>query len=635
VIIMRTAIAACVLCFCIVANAAEPALDPSHDYHSYSNPEALRVEHADLALSVDFPTRRLSGAVDLRLVRVDPQARELVLDTRDLDIRSVWLVGGEKLVPLEFSLAPRDPILGSALRIRIPADAVDALPTSDRLVVRLSYETAPGASGLQWLPPELTAGRQHPFLFTQSQAIHARSWIPLQDTPQVRMTYRAEIHAPPGLSAMMSAQRSEQDGVFIFEMQQPIPSYLMALAVGDLAFRPIGDRTGVYAEPSVVEAAQREFADTQAMLEAAEKLYGPYCWDRYDILILPPSFPFGGMENPRLSFITPTVIAGDRSLVAVIAHELAHSWSGNLVTNATWRDVWLNEGFTTFLERQIIETIYGQRRRDMEDVLGLRTLKDDFDTLEPRDELLTPDLRGRDPDDNFSQVAYEKGYLFLKYLETKVGRERFAAFLREYFAEFSFRSLTTDQFLEYLQARLLEQVPDAVSKQQLHAWLSEPALPTDAVLPKSDALQLVDAQRKQWQAGKVAATALQTKEWSTQEWLHFLDNLPAKLKVAQMKELDDAFGLTQAGNALVAHSWLRVVIRNHYEPALPRLETYLTTIGRRILIRPLYEDLMKSEWGTTFARSVYEKARLNYHPMAVATLDPIVLPKAAGTRNPG
>ncbi len=640
---MRMSFIALLASACTVActnDTAEPGAGavsaPAHttvDPHSYAQPELFRVQHARLELEVDFKARTLSGLAALRVARVDPKARELVLDTRDLSIREAQLVDGDELVPLEFRLDARDPILGSALRIALP-EKLPAREAGEPFTVHILYETRPEASGLQWLPPELTAGKRYPFMFTQSQAVHARSWIPLQDTPQVRMTFDARIGTPPGLTAVMGAARRKvvrddhAGNLWAFEMRQPIPSYLMALAVGELEFRPIGARTGVYAEPSVVEAAQREFADTESMLVASEKLYGPYRWERYDLLILPPSFPFGGMENPRLSFITPTVIAGDKSLTALIAHELAHSWSGNLVTNASWNDMWLNEGFTVYLERQIVETVYGKRRRDMEDVLGLQSLREDFASLENRDELLTPDLKGRDPDDAFSEVPYEKGYLFLRWLESQVGSEKFAAFLRGYFDAFSFRSVDTSQFLAYFREKLPASDPQLFADARLAAWLSNPGLPADAVLPASNALQLVDAQREAWQAGKRRAADLETAQWSTHEWLHFVDNLPKQLTAAQMAELDRAFHLTDAGNARIAHSWLRVAIRNRYEPALPRLEAYLTGIGRRILIKPLYEDLMATDWGKEFARRVYAKARTGYHPMAVATLDPIVKPKS-------
>ncbi|HKE43745.1 MAG TPA: M1 family metallopeptidase [Steroidobacteraceae bacterium] len=613
-----------------MAQTTTAPYDTTRDYHSYSNPRAMRVEHVDLDLDVDFKTKTLGGTVDLVVHRLDEAARDLALDTRDLTIQKISLLGeGGKLTPLTFRLDARDPVLGSALHVAIPADV--AAPT---FTVRIAYRSQPSASGLQWLTPAQTAGKKYPFLFSQSEAIHARSWIPLQDSPQVRVTYRAHIRTPRELRAVMSAgnqPESALNGDYRFEMPQAIPSYLIALAVGDLQFRSIGARTGVFAEPLTLAAAANEFAETESMLETCEKLFGPYRWTRYDLLILPPSFPYGGMENPRLSFITPTVIAGDRSLVSLITHEMAHSWSGNLVTNATWRDFWLNEGFTVFLERRILDSLYGQARHDMEAVHGLQDLNQDLSTLEPRDQVLAIDLRGRDPDDAFSNIPYEKGYLFLKLLESKVGTERFDAFLRGYFDHFAFQSITTEQFVEYLKANLLDSAPQAVNEADLTAWLHQPGLPENAVLPHSDAFLKVDEERRAWLEGRKAARDLPGATWSTYEWLHFLDNMPASVTQAQLAELDRAFKLTQAGNAEIAHSWFMLVIRNHYQPALARLDQYLLTIGRLKLIKPLYKELMKSNWGAAEARRVYADARAGYHPITTKSLDEVVLKKAAAT----
>jgi leukotriene-A4 hydrolase len=390
----------------------------------------------------------------------------------------------------------------------------------------------------------------------------------------------------------------------------------------------LGARTGVYAESSLVDAAAKEFAETEQMIQASEKLFGPYRWGRYDLLILPPSFPFGGMENPRLSFITPTVIAGDRSLTALIAHELAHSWSGNLVTNATWRDLWLNEGFTVFLQGRIMQAVYGERREAMEEMLDLVTLKKELATLPPADQILAIDLRGRDADDVFTQVPYIKGALFVSWLSSRFGHEQMDRFLREYFDEFAFQSISTEDFRSYLEAHLLPQKPGAVKPAELDEWILKPGLPKSAVLPHSDAFALVDAVRKDWLAARIAAADLPGREWTTHEWVHFLDGMPAKLPAAKMAELDAAFALTATGNSEIAFNWLRLAIRNEYAPAEARLETYLTNIGRRRLIKPLYEDLMKTAAGAMRARAIYARARPNYHPIATASLDPIVL-KAA------
>ena len=461
---------------------------PGVDYHSFANVADFRVRHVELDLTVDFTARRLIGRADLTVARQSPAARQLILDTRDLDIRSVSLLApGGALTRLEFKLGTAREFFGRPLQIQMPAAGAAA-----DSVVRIDYQTQPQASGLQWLTPAQTAGKKHPYLFSQSQSIHARSWIPLQDSPQVRVTYRATIRAPNGLRAVMSAAHERGDAqpdangltTYRFEMREAIPSYLIAIAVGDIAFRSLGARTGVYTEPAVLEAAAKEFADLERMVSTCEKLFGPYRWGRYDLLILPPSAPFGGMENPRLSFITPTVLAGDKSLVALIAHELAHSWSGNLVTNATWRDFWLNEGFTVYLERRIVEALYGQRREQMEDVLGLQSLRRNMAELAPADQHLAIDLRGRDPDDGITEVAYEKGKLFLQFLESRFGRDTLDAFLRGYFDHFAFQSIDTEQFLDYLRAHLLAKQPDAVSEQQIHAWVYEPGLPGFAVLPR-------------------------------------------------------------------------------------------------------------------------------------------------------
>ncbi|MEP7271502.1 MAG: M1 family aminopeptidase/hydrolase, partial [Acidobacteriota bacterium] len=399
----------------------EPATGMStvaRDVHSYSNPDKVKVTHVDLDLEVLFDRKVLKGTATHRLERVAASAAApaLLLDTRGLVIEKAETSSdGTTFQPAEFSLGTANAILGAPLEIKLPAAAT---------TVRVTYESTPGAAGLQWLEPPQTAGKKHPYLFTQSEPILARSWIPLQDTPGVRQTYAARIRTPVGLRAVMSAENDPNaapNGEYRMRMTQAIPSYLIALAVGDIAFRSLGQRTGVYAEPSVVDAAAREFADTEKMVETGEKLYGPYRWERYDILVLPPSFPLGGMENPRLTFATPTVIAGDKSLVSLIAHELAHSWSGNLVTNATWSDFWLNEGFTTYFERRIIEEVYGRPRAEMEAVLGRQDLERELKEMDDRDELLVVDLAGRDPDDGLTHVPYEKGALFLRQLEETWG----------------------------------------------------------------------------------------------------------------------------------------------------------------------------------------------------------------------
>ncbi|WJG10533.1 M1 family metallopeptidase [Aliiglaciecola sp. LCG003] len=582
-------------------------MEAGKDYHSFANPDVIRVTHINLDLTADFTKQQLIGSAELQFKRVQPKANELVVDTRGLTIVNVTANGED----IDYTLQQADPDLGAALHISVPDSAQS---------VTVAYHTSSDSSGAQWLTPAQTAGKQHPFLFTQAQAVHARSFIPLQDSPQVRVTYDATIRTPAELLAVMSAANdpdTERDGVYEFHMPQPIPSYLIALAIGDLQFKAMGKRTGVYAEPALLEAAAAEFEDTESMLEATESTYGPYSWDRYDLLILPPSFPFGGMENPRLSFITPTVIAGDKSLVSLIAHELAHSWSGNTVTNATWRDLWLNEGFTTYLTYRIMEMIYGTDRYNMEAVLGYQDLQADINSLDENDQILAIDLRGRNPDDVFSNIPYEKGALFLREIEQKIGRDNFDQFLLNYFEHFAFKSITTDEFIAYLDKTLLTTYADKLDKARIHQWIFEPGLPENVAVPLSDAFTKVDSARTGWLDGSLKAADIDTQDWTVHQWLYFLNNMPEQLSEAQIVTLDMQFKLTQSKNNEIAHSWLMIAVKNDYQPAFDRLFDYLTTIGRNKLVKPLYRELAKTPEGKAFAKRAFDIAKPGYHPLTV------------------
>jgi len=591
-------------------------METRRDHHSHSRPDQVRVTRVELDLGVDFERRELRGTATLAIKRRPgcPPSAPLILDTQDLTIESVEAIVAGRPAAIAHRLGKPDPVLGSALEVDAPGEAT---------AVRIAYRTSPGAGALQWLLPSQTEGKVLPFLFTQSQAIHARSWIPIQDTPGVKQTYAATIRVPTGLRAVMSADAkpdASQPGVFAFEMPQPIPSYLIALAVGDLAFRATGPRSGVYAEPELVDKAAAEFADTGAMIDAAEKRFGPYRWGRYDILVLPPSFPFGGMENPKLTFVTPTVIAGDKSLVALVAHELAHSWSGNLVTNATWRDFWLNEGYTTYLERRIVEDVFGPDRAAMEAVLGLQELRALLNEHKPADQILHVDLNGRDPDEGMTPIPYEKGALFLTTLERTFGRPRFDAYLKGYFDRFAFQSLTTAEALADIETHLF--APGTAI--DLNAWVEGPGLQAPFVEPHSDRLAAVDAAAKSWLDGSSKPSELPSAAWTTMEWLRFLRALPADLPAARMAELDAAFKLTDRGNAEIVAEWLLMSVRAGYAPADARLDAFLSTVGRRKYVVPLYTALARTPAGLARAKAIYARARPLYHPITSGSVDPIV-----------
>ena len=598
------------------ASAVKVIAETEQDPHSFSRPDEVAVDHLVLDLSVDFTRRQLTGRASLKLNN-KIGADRVVLDTRDLDVRRVTLDDGK--TEARFTLGNPGPgTLGRPLEIQIA-------PTTTW--VNVDYTTQPQAAALQWLTPE-QAGSPSPFLYTQSQAILARTWVPCQDSPGVRMTYEATLHAPRGLMAVMSAENPTEksaDGVYRFKMPQRIPSYLLALSVGDLAFRPLGPNSGVYALPTVVERAAWELADTPKMIAAAEKLYGPYKWGRYDILVLPASYPFGGMENPRLTFATPTILAGDRSLVSLVAHELAHSWSGNLVTNATWNDFWLNEGFTTYFEGRIMEAVYGRPYFEMLAVLGRQDLETALQELGPDspDTRLRVDAGGRDPDQVSSDVAYEKGALFLRMLEQNVGREKFDSFLRGYFDTFAFQSMDTARFVQYLKQNLLGGDEALAQKLQIDAWIYQPGVPSNAPQPRSAAFDPVDKAVQAIAAG-TPASQLTTTGWTTHHWLHFLRNLPAQLDAAKMADLDATFHFSDTGNSEILSAWLLKVIDSHYEPAYPALERFLMAVGRRKYLKPLYAELAKTPAGAEMALRIYEKARPGYHSVSQRAVDEIL-----------
>lgn len=594
----------------------EPVSDTAEEpltLHSFARPESVAVTHLALDLTVDFTARRLHGRASLSLDR-RADGEPLRLDTRGLEIRGVTREGASGEEDAPFELGEQDPNLGRGLTVELAPDTE---------VVHVDYATSPDAAAVQWLEPAQTSG-DHPFLFTQSQAILARTWVPCQDTPAVRMTYSATVKVPPELMAVMSAENLREkssDGVYRFSMPQPIPSYLLALAVGDLAFRPLSERAGVYAEPAVVEAAAWELAETEEMIVAAEALYGPYRWGRYDLLVLPPSFPFGGMENPRLTFATPTILAGDRSLTSLVAHELAHSWSGNLVTNANWNDFWLNEGFTTYFENRIMEAVYGPAYAEMLAALGLQDLRESLEREASRDTWLHLDLAGRDPDEGMTNVAYEKGALFLRLLETTVGRERWDAFLRSYFDRHAFQTMTSTRFVEILREELLSE--EELAAVRIDDWIYGPGLPDNAPLPQPDAFAQVEAQLDAFLDGTSPAADIEVQGWTTHHWLHFVRGLPETLTPEQMAELDAAFGFSESGNSEVLHAWLLQAIRHGYRSADDALADFLIRQGRRKFLTPLYRALMDAGREEQ-ARAIYRRARPGYHPVSRESVDEIV-----------
>lgn len=581
------------------------------DVHSYAQPQEAVVKHLDLDIHVNFEEKIIEGWANLSIShRAD--AKHIILDTKHLAILKVEIADGEgKKTKANFTLGKEDAIMGTPLRI-------DILPSTQK--VHIQYATSAEADALQWLMPEQTAGKQHPVLLTQSQAINARTWIPIQDGPGIRFTYSAKVSVPKELIALMSAENpmaKNEQGVYHFRMTQPIPAYLLALAVGDYQFSPISERVGVYAEPIMAEKCAKELAETEQMVVFAEAMYGKYAWERYDVIILPPSFPFGGMENPRLTFATPTIIVGDKSLVSLIAHELAHSWSGNLVTNATWNDFWLNEAFTVYVEMRIMEALKGRDYSEMLTTLSRQELDITLADLPAADQSLKLNLKGRNPDDGVTDIAYVKGYYFLRLLEETVGREKWDAFLKVYFAENAFKSMTTEGFLEKLKPLLSPKQAETVNIQE---WVYGAGLPKNCPVAHSPNFEKVEAAQKAYLAGEKIAT----EKWNSHEWVHFLRKLPKELDAKKMAQLDKDFHFTESQNPEIQCTWYELALRYNYTVAYNAVDTFLNAVGRRKFLLPLYEEMMKTTDGAVRAKRIYAKARAGYHPISQQSVDDIV-----------
>jgi aminopeptidase N len=583
------------------------------DPHSYADDAQPVTKEIELDLGFNFRDRTLSGSVTLHLDR--PAEGCLDLDSRGFTILACTDRRGSAC---NYEVGPNDPIKGQRLRIAL----------FDQIAV-IGFVTNPEATALQWLEPGQTAGGRLPYVYTQCQPTHARSIFPCQDTPRVRVRYKAKLNVPSDLRAVMAARhvgrQDLEDGRAVerFEMDQPIPPYLFAFAVGDLAHREIAPRSRVYAEPLVVDAAAHEFAEVDRMISRAEALFGPYDWERFDVLVMPPSFPYGGMENPRLTFVTPTLLAGDRSLVGVVAHELAHSWTGNLVTNASMNDFWLNEGFTTYAERRIIEALDGESRLSLEFALGRKGLESDLVRFRDRPHVtrLRNDLTGIDPDEVFSRVPYEKGYLFLLRIEQEVGRPAFDRFLKSYIAQFRFQSITTDDFLRHLRSEL----PAATQKIDLAAWLDQPGLPDDAPIAHSERLDQVEALVATFQRDGRLLSATEAASFGPLEWQVYLAGLPRRLDGAVCTEIDRRFDLSSSKNAEIRTQWLTIAAASDHEPAFSAIEQTLTGVGRLKYLRPLYIGLLGGSPRTrALAQAIFQKARPAYHPMSRAMVEALL-----------
>lgn len=586
--------------------------------HSYANLSEINTVHLHLDLEIDFENESIKGVVRHKME--NHGADKAIFDVKSINIEKVTVGEEGNETEVSFIIGEYKELLGSPLVVDIDENTE---------YINIYYSTTEDAEALDWLAPQLTADEKYPFLYTQGQAILTRTWIPIQDTPENRFTYTAKIKAPKELLVVMSAvnpKEKNETGEYSFEMNQPISSYLLSMAVGDLEFKALSENCGVYAEPSVIDAATKEFRKVPEMITAAQDIYGEYLWEVYDILVLPYSFPYGGMENPRLTFVTPTLIAGDESLVTVIAHELAHSWSGNLVTNASWDDFWLNEGFTTYFENRIMEEVEGKEVADMILLIEYQGLVQTVERFVKEgiaeETKLKLALDGKDPDDGMSDVAYTKGAFFLKTLEHEAGRERFDDFLRQYFNEFKFGTITTEKFVDYLNEHLLEKYDIDFNAEE---WIYGEGVPSNCVKITSERFESIQGLAQEIKNGGSLPSELKRSDKITQEWLAFIREFGGELDIESMKMIDEQLHFRDSDNAEIMTEWFVLGVQNDYKDIRPDLEKLLVKVGRRKFLEPLYEVLANhSEESLEWGREVYISARPHYHAISYNTIDKIL-----------
>ncbi|WP_340588930.1 M1 family metallopeptidase [Erythrobacter alti] len=605
------------------------------DEFTYARPLEARVTHVALDLDLDFEGARVEGTATLD-VQAAEDATEIVLDSDGLIIGGIADGNGNAL---EYTIGESDPDKGEPITIQLGERTG---PELQQIVI--SYASGPSAEALQWLAPEQTAGGEHPFVFSQGQAILNRSWIPTQDSPGIRQTWEARITAPDPLTVVMSgisrgdpevldvAEGETARRAFEFVMDNSIPPYLIAIAAGNLEFAELGPRSGVWAEPEQIEAAAEELSDTEAMIDAAEGLYGSYRWGRYDMIVLPPAFPYGGMENPVMTFLTPTFIAGDRSNTGLIAHELAHSWSGNLVTYASWRDGWLNEGVTSYLTARISEEVFGETRVMQERALEYAGVLEALETLgedNPRTSLRTPDELN--PLEYSSAIVYDKGAMFLHTMESIIGRERFDEFMRGWFDRHAFQPATSEMFLADLREYVVKDDEELEESLMLDEWIYGTGLPENAALPNPEAFAAVDAAVEAYAADSTLPGNASWTGWTAFEQRRFLEELPDELSDRELAALNETLGLSETGNNEVLFLWLEAALRNEYQPAVRQAETFLGRVGRNKFVEPLFKALWETgAWGQPIATRIYESTRGSYHSYTRGKVDLIVGFEAEG-----
>ena len=617
------------------------------DISSYSNFDEIIQKEVFIDVSLDFDKKQMLGTMEVKYEILSSEIPNVILDLKGPEIVSVeYVIKNEKneektMIPLTYEIYSENVYkdsLGTPLKISLDnvkkniPDEYNKLSKSKTLMLCIKFITTENCTGIQFLTKEQTYTKKYPFMFTQCEAIQCRSLFPVQDSPSVKSIYKVKTSIPSPLTFLFGGIKKESyldnksnQNVTIFEQKIPIPSYLVAFVAGELEYGKISERCGVWTEVGLCKIACNEFKDAEKYVQIAEEYFNhPYEWEIYNLLVLPFSFPYGGMENPNLTFVTPALLAGDCSMSNVIGHEISHSWTGNLVTNKNWKNFWVNEGFTIFMERKLDSALLGEEMENLEAIVGNNELIADIKLLGLDSEYtkLSPDFGGNDPDDGFSTVPYEKGYQFLIFIEKLIGKDNFREVMQKYIKKYRYKSVDHTAFKEVLEGLINEKLKDPkkiIDEINWDKWLYEKGIPSykndfsSKLLKEAEKLAEDFLQEKEDKSSVLKVF----KEWHTNVKLAFLNYLldnKNKIDEKIMKNLKNELNLAEEYNSEIKYMWYLLALDKKVEEEIPNIKKFLETHGRLKYVRPVYFAWIEKDYNQ--AKEFFDKTKYLYHAFA-------------------
>ena len=614
------------------------------DINTYSNFQEIIQKEVELDVSIDFDNKSMYGNIKTKYEIINKSLENIILDLHGPEILSVFLINEDfEKVDLDYKIYDKNEdkeALGTPLVINLLSlkekdnKEYENIFNKKEIMISIEFKTNENCNGIQYLTKEQTRTKEYPFMFTQCEAILCRTLFPIQDTPSVKSIYKVKTAISPPLTFLFGGilkshyyDSTSKKKINYYEQNIPIPSYLVAFVAGELEYAKISKRCGVWTEKGLSSLAAKEFIDAEKYIEIAENyLNHPYEWKVYNILVLPFSFPFGGMENPNLTFVTPALLAGDRSMSNVIGHEISHSWTGNLVTNKNWKNFWVNEGFTKFMERKLDKILLGEEMSKLESIVGNNSLISAIKMYGEDSHFtsLSPDFSGIDPDDGFSTVPYEKGYQFLCYLEERVGEDNFKEIMGKYIEKYKYKSVDWTDFKSVYEEYVNNKYEGRNARKILNVidwnkWVTEKGFPSYKMEFKSKYTEEVDNLINKFinKENNIENAKKIFKGWHTNVKLVFLEKILKNLEnfnESIILEIKKELNLVEEYNDDIKAIWYEITLEKGMNQEIENIMNFLKTHGRLKYLKPLYISWIKLDFNN--AKTFFDENKIVYHPIA-------------------